>query len=298
MGQVTNNSGVVNFGGNTNISGSAVGDGATVYVGRPAPKRGRPAAEDRRAVGIVTVLAAEASAVIETLDLSEVRAADGHRFYTGGSRTTERTRPVVAVRAIGPGQRSVMAALGSLRQEYDPAVLALVGIGGGVHRDVATGDVVVATRVIYYDLRKVVRGRVSHRGEEHRAPASVTHAVNSFFTDRGEPAELSVATNTFRVHGGPIGSGEAVIADDEHEIRKYLAAYNDKILAVDMEAGGLSQFCYEAPSESGAGAGWVVIRGISDHADSAKNDAAHQVAAANAAHTLRELIPYLTASQA
>ncbi len=60
-----------------------------------------------------------------------------------------------------------------------------------------------------------------------------------------------------------------------------------------MEAGGLSQFCHETSSASGTIPGWVVIRGISDHADRAKNDNRHDSAAMNAAHTLRHMISYI-----
>jgi len=48
-------------------------------------------------------------------------------------------------------------------------------------------------------------------------------AVNRFFTDHGEPAEFRVPTAgrgspRFRVFAGPIGSGDAVIADRESDI--------------------------------------------------------------------------------
>jgi adenosylhomocysteine nucleosidase len=126
----------------------------------------------------------------------------------------------------------------------------------------------------------------------------MVQAVNSFFTAYGDPAVLSVTESTgrsvsFRVFHGPVGSGEAVIANRRSGIRKFLHAYNEKILAVDMEAGGLSQFCHETLSASGAVPGWVVIRGMSDHADRAKNDDQHDSAARNAAHTLHLMIPYI-----
>jgi adenosylhomocysteine nucleosidase len=66
---------------------------------------------------------------------------------------------------------------------------------------------------------------------------------------------------------GLIGSGDAVIADAQAEILTYLASFNDKVLAVDMEAGGLSLARYERPVITGRPCGWVVIRGISDTAD-------------------------------
>jgi adenosylhomocysteine nucleosidase len=149
----------------------------------------------------------------------------------------------------------------------------------------------VATKVVYYDLRKEMPSRTHHRGEGREAPAKIGHAVNRFFTEHGQTAEITPADGEpFRVLTGPIGSGEAVIADRDAEIRRYLTSFNDKVLAVDMESGGLTQFCHE---HAGHPEGWVIVRGISDHATSEKNDEHHHRAAWHAAIVLRALIPYL-----
>jgi adenosylhomocysteine nucleosidase len=95
------------------------------------------------------------------------------------------------------------------------------------------------------------------------------------------------------VHAGPIGSGEAVIADGDAEVLRFLAADNDKILAVDMEAGGLGQACHERSAESGRERRWAVVRGISDDAGAGKNEDHQRTAAWHAAVVLRELLPYL-----
>lgn len=301
MNKVTNNKGVINFSGTQKVTGSAIGDGASVTIGHSPQHHARGASEPHGAwgIGVVTILAEEAKAVLEELGLREdEEKTRQQRFYTGNVKVPGATVNVVATRASGQGQRATMTVLGNLRRYYDPAVLVLVGIGGAIHHAVAVDDVVVATRVVYYDLRKVTSDGVQRRGEERESPAWMVHAVNSFFTDHGEPAELRVTeptgrTASFRVFHGLVGSGDAVIADRESEIRRYLDAYSDKILAVDMEAGGLSQFCHETSSASGTIPGWVVIRGMSDHADRAKNDDRHDSAARNAAHTLRCMIPYI-----
>lgn len=301
MNKVTKNSGVVTFGGTTQVTKAAIGNGASVTIGHSTPHQTRAASEPLGmwGIGVVTILAEEAKAVLQEFGLKE----DGTKtreqtFYTGSVKLLEGAVNMVATRASGPGQRAAMTALGNLRRYYDPVVLVLVGIGGAIHHSIAIDDVVVATRVVYYDLRKVTTEGVQRRGEERESPAWMVHAVNSFFTDHGEPAELHAVEPAgkaapFRVFLGPIGSGDAVIADGGSEIRKFLDAYNDKILAVDMEAGGLSQFCHETSSTSGAIPGWVVIRGISDHADRAKNDNRHDSATMNAAHTLRHMISYI-----
>ena len=92
---------------------------------------------------------------------------------------------------------------------------------------------------------------------------------------------------------GPIGSGNAVVADRDCEILTYLARYNDKILAVDMEAGGVSQAWHDQPATAQRTQGWVVVRGISDDAGRDANDDHHHAAAQHAAIVVRELLPYL-----
>ncbi|HYQ67875.1 hypothetical protein [Actinophytocola sp.] len=280
---------------------TSIGDGSTsvvtgnevdsrVYVGHAEPTEPEPAdAGDKWHFGIVTVLAEETRAVLDVLELTD-DGATGQRFYTGRLDVPGGTVNLVVTQPSVQGQRAIAPALTNLRDRYDPAVIALVGIGGGVHGRVALNDVVVATRAVYYEGRRLLPGRTLRRGQELQAPSVITHSVNAFFTASGEPARLSEA---FNVYNGLIGTGEAVIADAESDIRRYLSYYNEKVMVVETEAGGLAQFCHDATTRSGAPVGWVVVRGISDHADVAKNEQHHDSAAKNAAQTLRYLIPYI-----
>lgn len=293
------NYGIANSGGTTKVSQSAIGHGATVNSANPAP-RGRTAAReraDRWDVGVITVLSVETHAVQRALELKQEKAGGLH-FHVGKLEADDRSAKVVATQTLAPGQRSTMAAFDNLRRHYDPKVVVLTGIGGGIHPDVILGDVVVATRVVYYDLRKETTTGTCHRGEEREAPAEIGHVINRFFTDNGEPAEFREegpenVARRFQVRRGPIGSGDAVIADRDSEILKWLAKVNDKILAVDMESGGLSQSCHEQSAMSGRLQSWAVVRGISDDASQHKNDDHHRIAAWHAAVVLRRLIPYL-----
>jgi adenosylhomocysteine nucleosidase len=299
MNHLTHNSGIATFGGTTHVTGSAVGDGASVNVSAPSP---RPSPSDRADagqwhIGVVTVLAEEMKAVLDIFRLNEDQGSAGEqRFYTGTMHAPGRTLTMVATRTLAPGQRSVMATLAHLQHSYHPSALVLVGLGGGIHPGININDVVVATSVVYYDLRKVTPQGVLHRGQELHSPAMMVHTVNSFFTHHGQPAELHTnETGQFRVHAGTIGTGDAVIADRNTEIRRYLSTFNEKILAVDTESGGLGQYCYETHISPRNTPNWIAVRGISDHADHTKNDNNHQSAATNAAHTLSALLPYIRA---
>lgn len=286
-------SGIMTTGGTTNVESSAVGDNPVVNLNAPAPGTTEETSAD---VGVITLLSEEAHAVRTALDLGE-ETTGGLRFYTGDVPTPDGPVRVAAIRALGQGQRSTMSAYANLRRHHDPRVIVLAGIGGGIHSSVKVDDVVVATRVVYYDLRKETPQGTRRRGEEREAPAELGHAVNAFFTDH-DPGDISVTdpggtARTVRLHHGPIGSGDAVIADRDADAVRYLASFNDKILAVDMEAGGLSQASHEESAGTGRPHGWVVVRGISDDASPRKDDDHHRTASWHAAAVLRELLPYL-----
>jgi adenosylhomocysteine nucleosidase len=293
---IDNNSGIVQ----NNSTGSA--HQANAFAAQPsAPSPSGTAHSQgengvRWDVGVITILSEEAQALLLALGLQS-RRVGGLHFYEGETGSRESPMKVVATRALDQGQRSTMAAYENLRRHYDPRVFALVGIGGGIRADVAVGDVVVATRIVYYDLRKETPRGTQRRGEERAAPAEIGHAVNAFFTDH-EPARFSVedpagAVHEMRMRTGLIGSGDAVIADHDADTLKFLAAFNDKVLAVDMEAGGLSAACHEQSAASGQLHGWVVIRGISDDAGPGKNDDHHRLASWHAAMALKKILPYL-----
>jgi adenosylhomocysteine nucleosidase len=155
------NTGVLNM-GKLEMNQSAVGPGATVNINTAqTPRQGRRSA----GVGVITIIAEEAAAVRVSLGLEPVevggRGVDVGIVHVHGKQVT-----VAATRTLAQGQESAMAAYNHLREHFHPAVIALTGIAGGIHRDVRLGDVVVATRVICYDLRKETPSGTRYRGQE------------------------------------------------------------------------------------------------------------------------------------
>jgi adenosylhomocysteine nucleosidase len=259
-----------------------------------APDAGQP--PGRRAdVGILTVLSVEMRAVVEVL----MRNAGYHtELLPDGSRAHEaRIGPpghqlaVATIQALAPGPYSAAAGYSRLRERYRPSVLLLVGIAGGIHPDVAVGDVVIGTQVIYYDARKETPAGPVRRGETKPVAAELGHRLNDFLL--GGPDVAVGPGSTVRVHCGPIGSGSAVVAYADAELRRYLADFNDKTLAVETEAAGFGQAVYEDANRDGSLRGWLTVRGISDLADAHKHDGGHELAARNAAAVMERLVPYL-----
>ncbi|WP_129840740.1 hypothetical protein [Streptomyces sp. RFCAC02] len=302
------NRGIISNGNNNNFSNNAIGANAKVCE-KSAPRNvDDPASGDTGDVdptptwdiGVVTILSEELRSVIDELGLRRHKEPGGLYFYRGSLTTPDSTVRIVATQTQSPGQRSAMAALENLHRHYAPRLWAMVGVGGGIDTERARiGNVIVSTDVVYYENRKInPHGDVRHRGEHRQAPAPVVHAVNAFFAENGMPTRLrrrvrSRAAEEFDIYPGLIGSGEAVIADRDSEIRHYLKTYHEKVLAVDMEAGGLSQYWQEHSVRGGENPGWIVIRGVSDNADAKKGHGYHELAARNAAHVLRELIPFI-----
>ncbi|MFF7445818.1 MULTISPECIES: hypothetical protein [unclassified Streptomyces] len=298
---MTNNRGIINRGNNNTFDTIAIGEKAQASTTAPLPSA-KPAIEVDAPwdLGIVTILSEELRSVIDALNLHRHKTPTGLYFYQGEHTVSDATLRIVATQAQSQGQRSTMAALENLRRHYNPRLWALVGIAGGIHDDHARiGNVIVSTDVVYYENRSVnPRGDIRRRGEHRQAPAHIVHAVNAYFTDHGTPARIngqmtSHADEQYEIYPGVIGSGEAVIADRASDIRTYLTAYHEKVLAVDMEAGGLSQYWQENSVHGTANPGWIVIRGVSDNADEQKGHSHHELASRNAAHVLNRLLPYL-----
>ena len=299
------NSGIQNTGpGTINVSGSAVGDHATVYAGRRQREEvglvGDPAGR-RADAGVITILSEETNAVITAL---------GHigsiwdRVHDDRSRCSEvevdvggRRLLVAATQAANPGQRPAVNAFQRLQRYHAPAIVALVGIAGAVHPSLVLGDVVVVQEVIYYDLRKETADGTLRRGQTRPVPIGVGHAINHFFSSTGEPYRATFndpdgVIRQGRVLRGPVASGEAVVADENSGIRRYIRDFNDKTLAVETEAGGVAEAFHEMAANSGT-QGWVAIRGISDSANSGKDDSHHAIASWHAASVLLQMLPYL-----
>lgn len=298
---MTNNKGIINRGSNNTFSTIAIGEKAQAATTTTAPSA-EAAAETVIPwdLGIVTILSEELRSVIDALKLHRHKTPSGLYFYQGEHTVSHATLRIVATQTQSQGQRSTMAALENLRRHYNPRMWALVGIAGGIHDDHARiGNVIVSTDVVYYENRKInPRGDTRRRGEHRQAPAHIVHAVNAYFTEHGTPAHINGqvtahADEQYEIYPGVIGSGEAVIADRASDIRAYLTAYHEKVLAVDMEAGGLSQYWQENSVHGTGNPGWIVIRGVSDNADEHKGHSHHELASRNAAHVLGQLLPYL-----
>lgn len=252
-------------------------------------------------VGVLTVLREETYAIVEALRATagyrKTEMAAGQRIHEAALVHGDRTIRIAAMQTTDRGQSSAALAFNELCTLARPRYVALVGTAGGINRTVEIGDVVIADSVISYDPRRVARNGVWHRGATRPVPVTVSRAVQDFLSSRPEPTLSTRApsgrSRPFRVHYGPVGSGEAVITDVHSHIREFLFRFNEKVLAVETEAAAVAQAYHESARHPKGLAGWLVVRGISDKANRHKGHRDHAMASRHAVQTLEALLPFL-----
>jgi len=211
-------------------------------------------------------------AVILTALQMEYRAVQGHLtqlreaihplgtvYGIGGFSGLGRPWEVALVE-IGPGNPAAAVEAERAIRYFDPQVVLLVGVGGGV-KDVALGDVVAATKVYGYESGKdratfEPRPEVGHSTYrlEQRARAEAKK------TDWLERIHQSTRPDASpRVFVGPIAAGSKVVASTRSGTYAFIRKHYGDALVVEMEGQGFLTAVHSNP-----GVEALVIRGVSD----------------------------------
>ncbi|KAH8836614.1 hypothetical protein MCOR01_011572 [Pyricularia oryzae] len=225
----------------------------------------------------------------EEHDAPDYDTAYDDNVYTCGALAGHNV--VIATCAPGmTGNVNAGRVTGSMFKTFSSVRMAmLVGIGGGVPRaepsddpteDVHFGNVVVGwpgdggPACIYYDSgRWHTDGEFEVLGTINRPDQMLLNA-NQLVQ---RPERTGEEATGFIFHRGRIATGNAVVKDGER--RDQIRDQCNGALCIEMEAAGVD-----------AGRPCLVIRGISDYADSHKGDVWRSYAAGNAAVFARELL--------
>lgn len=155
----------------------------------------------------------------------------------------------------------------ALIHRFNVRAVVFAGVAGGVAREIAVGDVVVASQLLQHDLdaspifprHEVPLLGVTRFAADAVLSAALRAACDRFVAERGAELNERFRLRGARVHGGLIVSGDRFVSSG-HEV----AALRDGVpdaLAVEMEGAALAQVCYEY------GVPCAVVRTISDTAD-------------------------------
>ncbi len=212
---------------------------------------------------ILTALPVEYNSVKAHLtDLQEIVHPRGTVYEEGKFACTNGSWQVVIVET-GAGNVKVAAETERAIQHFKPSILFFVGVAGGV-KDVAIGDVVVATKVYGYESGKA-KLKFKTRPELGSSAYSMVQRAQAEAkkNDWLHRIKTPLPTRVPRVFVGPIAAGEKVIASTRSSVFKFLRSNYGDTLAVEMEGYGFLKATYINQQVEP-----LVIRGISDLIDS------------------------------
>jgi nucleoside phosphorylase len=238
-------------------------------------------------VGLIVPLAEEFDYVRELLPPKRTIARDASFYFE--LETPARAPRMVATVLGDMGPMSAAIATERLLAEFAVREVAMVGIAGALKDDIELGDVVIASKVDYYQqAAKVVTGEAGGiefllAGNVFQGPPYLLQIARNLRwmpehaktvsdwkagtaarrRDLDLPAEPGRDTAEYSI--APIASGDIVGAASE--FTRWLQTNRDRSLAaIEMESAGAAYAAYSRVE----GVPVLVVRGISDFADARK----------------------------
>lgn len=242
---------------------------------------------------ILTPLPLEYDAVVQHLTGERESFVRGAAAYGMGTFLGKYHEYTVIIRE--PGMRNIDMALATERaiQEFQPNIVLLVGIAGGV-KDVKIGDVIIAGSVFIYDAGKESEeGFLLRTSEYVFSEHLLAYAQNTSRATAWKARTADGAANA-AVLIGPIAAGDKVVADVNNPTYQHIKKNLSQVKALEMEAAGFGRTI-----QSHRALHALVIRGISDMCEGkAETDQQNwqPVAAERAAAVAFELLYELDAS--
>ncbi|MDO8434209.1 MAG: tetratricopeptide repeat protein [Candidatus Binatus sp.] len=248
---------------------------------------------------IITALEEETQALLMRLrPVSKLppEEDDVRVYYSAEIRTTfsdrsKGTYSLIIVPLLGMGRIDAATATTDAIRKWKPRYVLLVGIAGGVLKNgVHLGDLIVADQIVDYELQKLKESGPEIRPKTHNVDPRLFGAARNLGGSRWQrTATRRPSSGAPKRRMGPIASGDKVLADEAEVLR--LCELIPKLVAIEMEAAGVATAAFQAASPPGV----LVIRAISDLADSRKDSAdvrrwrtyACELAASYAVHLLK-----------
>jgi nucleoside phosphorylase len=216
-------------------------------------------------VAVLTIIDEEFDAVSEAVGL-KCNIADSPYYCRDGSDVS-----VVLRRAPDRSQVPAMGVAREMLEDYQPEVLVLIGIAGGIagRDDVRTGDVVVPSYLHYGEFRKLTAQGDLRRYVAFDQPSvsmrdSYVEPLRRTRWADGIPIGSPEQNDVPKVIVGSLVAGEKVYGDPtHHEQREIVRQFADAV-AVDMESYGVARAVFESRRTVGYNPRLLIVRGISD----------------------------------
>ena len=256
----------------------------------------QPAPADRLAdIVIITGLTKELEWFSKTIGVRFERTArEGTSYLRGIHRFGDREISIVAVRQLDKGLTAAAVTTTKAICLWRPSVVVMTGICAGVEQSVALGDLVIAVQCFEHASGQLVDGeivplqnRISLQPWFLDYLMSISDSQSFATTIQSEyPGQLP-EDFAMRIHYGPMACGPLVVKD--HKYMAKLRSHEHSLLALDMESYGvaLAASMCSTPARTVHA---VIVKGVVDYADGAKNDEWHDYAAYASAAFARHIL--------
>lgn len=221
-------------------------------------------------LAILTVQDRETAAILRLVEnVRPQTARDGHRFYRFTVQTPPWHHGTRMTGVLWPshdvGRVAGAIATNRLLAEVRPALLFLVGVAGGfVKNEVELGDIVVATKIVDYEMQRLSRHGTEFRLKAFEAASELVAAAQKAIADIGSVQGAERPT----VRLGVVLSGDKVIASDDVSMSLLRAV--PPAVAIEMEGAGVAAAVQDTSTQNA----FIMIRGIVDLANEAKREQA------------------------
>jgi adenosylhomocysteine nucleosidase len=225
--------------------------------------------------GIITVIPEELDAVLDIFGLR--RSVTYERNYYYGSVVSGQgpQQFVVCAECRDQGNVSASVVASDLITRWKPNYLLVVGIAGGVSPSVKLGDVVTHDELLYYELAKDSENGRKIRLMKMEPPSpflldtlDLIRNENTWWEKIAQPRPDGESSKP-ELHRGWILSGEKLLGNPRSEELMNLLNEYDRVLAVEMESGGIAKAVWEKRKFHRAE--FLVVRGISDYCNALGN---------------------------
>lgn len=169
---------------------------------------------------------------------------------------------VILVCSLQPGNQRIQSAMHAALYQYHPALVILIGVGGGIGESISLGSVVIGSHIADHTYSEERGESITYNvkgGPVDRSLVEIATDVadeKSWIERISAPEVVSLEELSHNAIVGTIGAGNVLITSDTGQAAKTLK--NLGIHTVEMESAG----CYDLSITSKVR--FIAIRGISD----------------------------------
>jgi nucleoside phosphorylase/CheY-like chemotaxis protein len=203
-------------------------------------------------------------------------AGDPREYYEGNVNLGGRQAAVVGLTIHEMGPVAACGVTANLIFRYRPRIVIMAGVAGGVGKDVAIGDIVVADQCWNYDAGKWVDWRRQPRHQPEPKPIPIDEGLRVFCNSLAVDSKFEHALQDYGcrlkpaigrcgILVGSVVSGSAVV--ESRAVKERICRVHRKTLALDMEIFGVYKACVLASAPKPI---FLAAKAISDLADSRK----------------------------